>query len=49
VRVCLEKYNNLNEEWAMTLENLGVEFQNYKDKHSKLKELLPSGKNLAEL
>ena len=49
VRVCLEKYNGLNEEWALTLENLGVEFKNFKDKHAKLKEMLPSGKNLAEL
>ena len=33
----------------MTLETLGVEFKNFKDKHAKLKEMLPSGKNLAEL
>ena len=49
VRVCLEKYNGLNEEWALSLENLGVEFKNFKDKHVKLKDTLPSGKNLAEL
>ena len=49
VRTCLEKYNTLQEEWALALENIGVEFKAYKDKHIKLKEMLPSGKNLAEL
>ena len=49
VRVCLEKYNQLQEEWALALETIGVEFKVFKDKHQKLKEMLPSGKNLAEL
>ena len=49
VRTCLEKYNNLQEEWALALENIGIEFKAFKDKHLKLKELLPTGKNLAEL
>ena len=49
MRTCLEKYNTLQEEWALALENIGVEFKAYKDKHIKLKEMLPSGKNLAEL
>jgi len=33
----------------MALENIGTEFKAYKDKHVKLKETLPNGKNLAEL
>lgn len=49
MRTCLEKYNMLQEEWALELENIGKEFQAYKDKHVKLKEQLPTGKNLAEL
>ena len=49
MRTCLEKYNNLQEEWALALENIGIEFKAFKDKHLKLKELLPTGKNLAEL
>ena len=49
VRTCLEKYNNLQEEWGLALENIGTEFKAYKEKHVRLKEMLPSGKNLAEL
>jgi hypothetical protein len=49
VRTCLEKYNHLQEEWGLSLENIGKEFKAFKDKHIKLKETLPSGKNLAEL
>ena len=49
VRTCLEKYNHLQEEWGYSLENIGKEFKTFKDKHIKLKETLPSGKNLAEL
>ena len=49
VRTCLEKYNLLQEEWALALENIGVEFKAFKEKHLKLKETLPTGKNLAEL
>lgn len=49
VRTCLEKYNTLQEEWGLALENIGTEFRAYKDKHTKLKETLPTGKNLAEL
>lgn len=49
MRVCLEKYNHLQEEWGLALENIGLEFKAFKDKHIKLKEMLPSGKNLAEL
>ena len=33
----------------MTLEIIGEEFKKFKEKHQKLKEMLPSGKNLAEL
>ena len=39
----------MQEEWALALETIGVEFKAFKDKHAKLKEMLPSGKNLAEL
>lgn len=49
VRTCLEKYNLLQEEWGLALESIGTEFKAYKDKHTKLKETLPTGKNLAEL
>lgn len=49
VRCCLEKYNLLQEEWSFALESIGTEFKAYKDKHTKLKETLPNGKNLAEL
>lgn len=49
VRVCLEKYNQLQEEWSLALETIGDEFKKFKEKHQKLKEMLPSGKNLAEL
>ena len=49
MRVCLEKYNHLQEEWSLTLEIIGEELKKFKEKHQKLKEMLPSGKNLAEL
>jgi len=49
VRTCLEKYNLLQEEWGIALGSIGNEFKAYKDKHTKLKETLPNGKNLAEL
>lgn len=49
VRAQLEKYNNLDEEWALVIDQMTQEFQNFKDKHAKLKSVLPDGKNLAEL
>ena len=49
MRTCLEKYNMLQEQWGLVMEQIGVEFKNYKEKHEKLKDQLPSGKNLAEL
>ena len=50
MRTCLEKHDTLQEEWALALENIGVELKVCKDKYIKLKEMLPpSGKNFAEL
>ena len=49
MRTCLEKYNHLQEEWALAIENIGKEFKAFKEKHEKLKDQLPAGKNLAEL
>ena len=49
VRSCLEKYNMLQEQWSLILDKIAVEFKVFKDKHLKMKEILPSGKNLAEL
>ena len=49
VRTCLEKYNLLQEQWGLVMEQIGAEFKDYKEKHEKLKDKLPSGKNLAEL
>jgi len=49
VRSCLEKYNHLQEEWGLALENISIEFKAFREKHAKLKQMLPSGKNLAEL
>jgi hypothetical protein len=49
VRTCLEKYNMLQEQWGLVMEQIGAEFKAYKEKHEKLKDQLPSGKNLAEL
>ena len=39
----------LQEEWGLALESIGAEFKAFKDKHQRLKEMLPTGKNLAEL
>ena len=39
----------LQEQWGLAMEQIGVEFKNYKERHEKLKDQLPSGKNLAEL
>lgn len=47
VRTALEKYNLLQEEWALALETIGTEFTAYKDRQTRLKETLPAGKNLA--
>jgi len=45
----LEKYNNLDEEWGLLIDNMTEEFKLYKEKHAKMKANLPEGKNLAEL
>jgi len=49
VRTQLEKYQLLDESWALLLENMTSEFQLFKDKHAKIKASLPDGRNLAEL
>lgn len=49
VRAQLEKYNTLDEDWQFVVESMTSEFQAFKDKHLKLKSVLPDGKNLAEL
>jgi len=49
VRTCLEKYNLLQEQWALILEQISAEFKSFKEKHLRMKDNLPSGKNLAEL
>jgi len=49
VRVCLEKYQLLEDEWLLLLDNIAKEFQIFKEKNIKLKDNLPNGKNLAEL
>ena len=36
VRTQLEKFNGLQEEWIMALEDIGIEFRAYKEKHVKL-------------
>lgn len=49
MRAQLEKYNNLDEEWAQVIEVMNAEFKVFKDKHARMKASLPDGKNLAEL
>ena len=49
VRTCLEKYNSLEDEWGLTLEQIGEEFDLFKHQFQKLEENLPLGKNLAQL
>jgi hypothetical protein len=49
VRTQLEKFNMLEEQWALLLENIESEFKSYQEKNKKLQETLPSGKNLAML
>ena len=49
VRSCLEKFNLLQEKWGLLLENISNGFKAFQEKHLKLKEGLPTGKNLAEL
>ena len=47
VRNCLEKYNNLEEQWSLCLDQLAEEFNLFRHTESKMKENLPLGKNLA--
>ena len=49
VRTQLEKYNMLDEQWALLLESIETEFRGYVERNNKLKVTLPSGKNLAML
>ena len=49
VRQCLEKYNNMEEEWGFLLEKIQEDFEAFQHQHVKLKENLPLGKNLAQL
>lgn len=49
VRTCLEKYNLLEEQWNLLMDNIAIEFTAFRDKHLAIKEKLPSCKNLAEL
>ena len=49
VRTCLEKYNGLEDEWNFCLENIERTFEAFTAQHLKIKESLPTGKNLAEL
>lgn len=49
VRLQLEKYNSLEQEWEAVIEVMTTEFQAFKDKHAKMKGALGDGKNLAEL
>jgi len=47
VRTCLDKFNNLEEEWGIVLDKLQDEFKNYQSNIVRLKDNLPTGKNLA--
>lgn len=49
VRMQLEKYNMLEEQWVILLDSVEQEFKVYQEKNSKLKVQLPTGKNLAML
>lgn len=49
VKVCLDKYNKLEEEWGLILDKCQDEFNLFKHQFVKLKEALPLGKNLAQL
>lgn len=45
----LEKFNQLEEEWVVVIEQMNGEFKLFKEKHARMKAGLPDGKNLAEL
>ena len=49
VRACLEKYNNLEEEWGVVLDQIKDEFDQIQQHFARLKDQLPQGKNLAQL
>lgn len=49
VRACLEKYNNLEEEWGVVLDQIKDEFDQIQHHFARLKDQLPQGKNLAQL
>lgn len=49
VRACLEKYNNLEEEWGVVLDQIKDEFEQIQHHFARLKDQLPQGKNLAQL
>jgi len=45
----LEKYNNLEEEWGVVLDQIKDEFEQIQHHFARLKDQLPQGKNLAQL
>lgn len=49
VRGQLERYQLLDENWLLVIENMQKEFKIFTDKHARIKATLPDGKNLAEL
>ena len=49
VRKCLQKQAQLEDEWNYCLENIDYSFISFSEQHAKLKDSLPTGKNLAEL
>ena len=49
VRIQLEKYNMLEDQWVILLDTVEQEFKAYQEKNSKLKAQLPTSKNLAML
>lgn len=49
MRTQLEKYNLLDDEWALVVEQIDAEFKTFQEKHEKMKGGLPDAKNLAEL
>jgi hypothetical protein len=49
VRNCLEKQSLLEDQWNLCLEDIDHSFISFSEQHAKIKEQLPTGKNLAEL
>ena len=49
VRTQLEKYQLLDDEWALVVESIDGEFKVFQEKHTKMQGSLPDAKNLAEL